>query len=80
MTNRKKSVAIFEAMKKYKDYRIFVEINDKTWVVCHGVSMKHVFVSDRKEPKMSQVWFENIKDVTACHACCDRLDGGINIF
>ena len=80
MTNREKSEAIFKAMEKYGDYRIFVEINNKTWVLCHGVSMKHVFVNHWKEPKTVQVWVEDIEDVTACHACCDRLYGGISIF
>lgn len=68
MTNRKKAEAIFEAMKKYGDYQIFVRINDSAWAVCHAVSMRHVFVSHYNEPNAVRVWFEDIKDVTACSA------------
>lgn len=82
MTNRKKSEAIFEAMKKYGDYQIFVTINDKTCVVCHGVGMRHVFVSHYNEPNALQVWFEDVKDVTACSAYKETkwMEDEIKIF
>lgn len=82
LSARKKSEAIFEAMKKYGDYQIFVRINDKTCVVCHGVSMRCVFVSHYNEPNALQVWFENIKDVTACSAYKETkwMENEIKIF
>ena len=68
MTNRQKSKAIFEAMEKYGDYFIFVTLKHGSCVVCHAVSMKHVFVSHYCEPNALQVWFEDIKDVVGCYA------------
>lgn len=82
LSARKKAEAIFEAMKKYGDYQIFVTINDKTCVVCHAVSMKHVFVSHYNEPNAMRVWFEDVKNVTACSAYKETkwMEDEIEIF
>lgn len=80
MSDREKPVAIFEAMQKYKDYFIFVTLKHGSCVFCHGVGSNYVFVSHYGEPTVLSVWFEDIEDVTACHAYCEQLDDRIDIF
>ena len=74
------SESILKSMEKYGDYFIFVTLKHGSCVFCHGVSPKYVFVSHYSEPNALNVWFEDIEDVTACHAICEQLDDRIDIF
>lgn len=91
MTNRKKAEAIFEAMKKYADYRVCVSVHNKEPLpdvnpcgeyYCHGVNAHHVFVSNRPFFSYGGFWCEPLEEVTGCKLTkyTDLVEDEIRVF